>query len=155
MRRTRDVAIFCPCRDCYNSKKSGDIGEVRSHLFSRGFRDDYTCWDHHGERFEEPGGAGSSRATNVSETFIDRHSDVGEEIRVENIENVDSTNCTEYELVDEMMQDIPDDFVDIPEISEINDILSKDANVELFPGCTKYSKLTGVFKLFSLKVKNN
>ena len=81
MRRTRDVAIFCPCRDCYNSKKSGDIGEVGSHLFSRGFKDDYICWDHHGERFEESGGAGSSRATNVSETFIDRdNSDVGEEI---------------------------------------------------------------------------
>ena len=109
----------------------------------------------HGKRPEGSGCAGSSRATNVSENIIDRDSDVGEEIGVENIENVDSTNCTEYELVDEMMQDIPDDFVDNPEISEINDILSKDANLELFPGCTKYSKLTGVFKLFSLKAKNN
>ncbi|WP_284236281.1 hypothetical protein, partial [Gluconobacter cerinus] len=89
----------------------------------------------------------------MSETSLDRENDVREEIGVENIENIDSTNCTDYDQVDEMMHDIPDDFVDIPEFSEIN--LSKDANVELFSGCTKFSKLSAVFKLFSLKVKNN
>ena len=52
-----------------------------------------------------------------------------------------------------MMHDLPDDFVENPEIAEFN--LSKDANVELFSGCTKFTKLTVVFKLFSLKAKNN
>ena len=52
-----------------------------------------------------------------------------------------------------MMHDLPDDFVENPEITEFN--LSKDANVKLFPGCTKFTKLTAVFKLFSLKAKNN
>ena len=154
MTRTGDVAILCPCVDCHNSKKSGDLADVRSHLVRRGFKERYTRWVWHGERPEESACAGSSRATNVSEPLSDRGSDVGEEIVFENLENVDSTDCTEYDVVDEMMQDIPDDFVDIPGISEINN-LSKDANVELFPGCTKYSKLTAVFKLFSLKAKNN
>ena len=145
MRRTGDVAILCPCVDCQNSKKSGDLAEVRDHLVRRGFKERYTRWVWHGERLEESGGA----------AVDSRDSDVGEGIGAENIENVDSTHCTEYDVVDEMMQDIPDDFVDIPEICEINNILSKDANTELFPGCTKYSKLTAVFKLFSLKAKNN
>lgn len=153
MRRRGDETILCPCSDCENLRRFRDVREVRGHLIRRGFKERYTRWVWHGECFEESANAESSKASNVSETSLDRENDVREEIGVENIENIDSTNCTDYDQVDEMMHDIPDDFVDIPEFSEIN--LSKDANVELFPGCTKFSKLSAVFKLFSLKAKNN
>ena len=153
MRRRGDETILCPCSDCENLRRFRDVREVRGHLIRRGFKERYTRWVWHGECFEESANAEASKASNVSETSLDRENDVREEIGVENIENIDSTNCTDYDQVDEMMHNIPDDFVDIPEFSEIN--LSKDANVELFPGCTKFSKLSAVFKLFSLKAKNN
>jgi hypothetical protein len=49
------------------------------------------------------------------------------------------------------MNDIAANFVDIPEIFKI---LGNDSNVPLFPGCTKFMKISVVFKLYNLKAKN-
>ena len=69
MRRTGDVAILCPCVDCRNNIKSGDLVKVKRHLVCRGFKEGYTRWVWHGERPEGSGCAGSSRATNVPENI--------------------------------------------------------------------------------------
>jgi hypothetical protein len=49
------------------------------------------------------------------------------------------------------MNDIAADFVDIPEILKN---LGNDSNVPLFSGCTKFTKISAVFKLYNLKAKN-
>jgi hypothetical protein len=65
-----------------------------------------------------------------------------------NIENIDNV---ESQQLDEIMNDIAMDFFDIPEIFKN---LGNDFNVQLFPGCTKFMKLSVVFKLYNLKAKN-
>jgi hypothetical protein len=49
------------------------------------------------------------------------------------------------------MNDIGADFVDIPEIFKNLDSVS---NVPLYPGCTKFMKISAVFKLYNLKAKD-
>jgi hypothetical protein len=63
----------------------------------------------------------------------------------ENIDNVES------QQLDEIMNDIGADFVDIAK-KFIN--LGNDSNMPLFPGCTKFMKISSIFKLYNLKVKN-
>jgi hypothetical protein len=65
-----------------------------------------------------------------------------------NIENIDNV---ESQQLDEIMNDIAMDFFDIPEIFKN---LGNDSNVQLFPGCTKFMKISVVFKLYNLKAKN-
>jgi hypothetical protein len=65
--------------------------------------------------------------------------------------NVESIGNVESQQLDEIMNDIAADFVDIPEIFKN---LGNDSNVPLFPGCTKFMKISTVFKLYNLKAKN-
>jgi uncharacterized UPF0160 family protein len=65
-----------------------------------------------------------------------------------NIENIDNI---ESQQLDEIMNDIAADFVNIPEIFKN---LGNDSNVSLFSGCTKFMKISAVFKLYNLKAKN-
>jgi Transposase family tnp2 len=64
---------------------------------------------------------------------------------VENIDNVES------QQLDEIMNDIAADFVDIPEILKN---LGNYSNMPLFFGCTKFMKISDIFKLYNLKAKN-
>ena len=49
------------------------------------------------------------------------------------------------------MHDVEGEFVDYPNIFEN---MSADSKKPLFPNCTKYTKLSAIFKLFNLKAKN-
>ena len=53
--------------------------------------------------------------------------------------------------LDELMHDVETEFVDIPDIFQN---MSVDSKKPLFPNCTKYTKLSAIFKLFNLKTKN-
>jgi hypothetical protein len=66
----------------------------------------------------------------------------------ENVENIDNI---ESQQLDEIINDILADFVDIPEIFKK---LGNDSNVPLFPSCTKFMKISIIFKLYNLKAKN-
>ena len=52
----RDANILCPCRDCKNCVGFGDSEVIRAHLICRGFKERYTCWFMHGEKFGESSG---------------------------------------------------------------------------------------------------
>jgi hypothetical protein len=52
-----------------------------------------------------------------------------------------------------MMNHVPADFVD--DVPDIFENLHKDSNIPLFPSCTKYTKISAIFKLYNLKAKNN
>jgi hypothetical protein len=67
---------------------------------------------------------------------------------VRNVENIDYIKSQQ---LDEIMNDIAADFVDIPKIFKN---LGNDSNVPLFSGCTKFMKISAVFKLYNLKAKN-
>jgi hypothetical protein len=60
------------------------------------------------------------------------------------MENVDN--------LDEMMNDVPTDFID--DNSEIFQKLSKESDIPLYPGCTKFTKIRAIFRLYNLKAKN-
>ncbi|XP_056694668.1 uncharacterized protein [Spinacia oleracea] len=49
-RNTKAAKIYCPCRDCNNVRRLGDIDEIEDHLFRRGFKQDYHVWFWHGEK---------------------------------------------------------------------------------------------------------
>ncbi|XP_021310224.1 uncharacterized protein LOC8062543 [Sorghum bicolor] len=42
-------SVWCPCIDCKNEKQFLDLDVINEHLIIRGFMDDYTCWNKHGE----------------------------------------------------------------------------------------------------------
>ena len=50
-----------------------------------------------------------------------------------------------------MMNDVVGHLVDIPGVF---DDLCNNSKIPLFPGCTRFTKLTAVFKLYNLKAKN-
>jgi hypothetical protein len=74
--------------------------------------------------------------------------DVLENENVRKVENIDNIKSQQ---LDEIMNDIAADFVDIPKIFKN---LGNDSNVPLFSGCTKFMKISAVFKLYNLKAKN-
>ena len=41
--------VLCPCKDCKNTRKWGDMEHIRLHLITRGFMRNYTIWTLHGE----------------------------------------------------------------------------------------------------------
>jgi hypothetical protein len=55
------------------------------------------------------------------------------------------------ESLDEMMNGVEPDLVYIPEMF-LN--LCNESNIASFPGCTNYTKISAIFKLYNLKVKN-
>jgi hypothetical protein len=63
------------------------------------------------------------------------------------LDDSDSENVN----LDEIMNEVTEDFVDILEIFKI---LGDESNIPLFPGCTKFTKITAIFKLYNLKAKN-
>jgi hypothetical protein len=50
--------------------------------------------------------------------------------------------------LDEMMNDVAADFPDIPEVFEN---LCNNSNIPLYPDCTKFIKISIIFKLYNLK----
>jgi hypothetical protein len=53
--------------------------------------------------------------------------------------------------LDDMMNEVIEDFVDIPKIFKI---LDDESYIPLFPDCTKFMKITVIFNLYNLKANN-
>ena len=52
--------IYCPCKDCKNEKKFFLSEMVESHLILRGFKENYNCWNKHGEEGLNDGESGEA-----------------------------------------------------------------------------------------------
>jgi hypothetical protein len=159
--RLRGVrTLLCPCRDCQNLRRVRNIEEVRDHLICRGFKERYTHWKWHGE------------SDNVgTSTTISDVPDLGEFVEADNVENLDGDTFVQDDQLgheneenvdisqlnennddlDEMINDVAQNFNDIPEIFEN---FCNESNVPLYPGCMKFTKMSAVFKLYNLKAKN-
>ena len=167
--KKRHDSILCPCKDCKNFRRIGNSEEIRGHLICRGFKERYTCWFMHGEKFGE-----SSTGKNVDnrEENIDENDETVEnfdldcnDIDDENVENVDinvdldcndsdelDMNIDENVDLDDMLRDVENDFSD--KNHNKFEHLFNESKKPLFPGCTKFTKLSAVLNLFNLKANN-
>jgi hypothetical protein len=112
------------------------------------FKKWYTQWIWHRDNYKEFMNVGKSRAALNSETIICDESDdenieifepitdVRDDSDGENVQNLDNLECMKHNNnLDEMMNNIAADFLDIP-------------------NCTKFTKISVIFKLYNLKAKN-
>jgi Transposase-associated domain len=140
MRNRGAQTLVCPCEDCQNLRRFGNIKQVRDHLIRRGFMDRYTRWVRHGENIETVDNTENSR--NIENIVRDESegnslnldNDECDVLENENVGNVENIDNVESQQLDEIMNDIAADFVDI---SEIFKNLGNDSNVPLFPGLYK------------------
>ncbi|XP_074342221.1 uncharacterized protein LOC141679687 [Apium graveolens] len=126
--------ISCPCHICGNLKFFSDINIVEDHLFRNGFKRNYTKWIWHGE------------VVNSRGTSHKNYEDDGDSMT--NNEEDDLVN----DRVEEMIQDVEDQFIHQPDILEN---LVRDSKKLLYPGCNnEYTRLSTTLKLCKMKVKN-
>jgi hypothetical protein len=77
--------ICCPCKHCKNEKKYHSDDVLRTRLIKHGFKEDYRCWNKHGEVGLNEA---EMREDDVNEADILRLSDVDIMSRVDNIEEM-------------------------------------------------------------------
>jgi hypothetical protein len=83
---------------------------------------------------------------------VDSVIDVRDDSDGENVQNLDNPKCMKYnDNLDKMMNDVAADFLDILEVFEN---LCNNSNIPLYPDCTKFIKISAIFKLYNLKAKN-
>nr|GMC46498.1 uncharacterized protein LOC109179380 [Ipomoea batatas] len=125
--------ISCPCYDCKNLRRYRNSDAVKDHLIRRAFKEGYDQWIWHGESLPPS-------------TSVRKNNEENNETHVSNDED-DEIN----DRIDEMMRDVQGDFSEMP--LEFR-CLFDNAEKPLFSGCTKYTKLSAVLKLYNLKAKN-
>ncbi|XP_073133711.1 uncharacterized protein [Henckelia pumila] len=117
--------IPCPCTRCGNLQMK-DVRTIRAHLCSNGMDLTYHTWIWHGERSTVMNPMNDS-----DQVGPDEHKYFAEE------------------TID-MVHDAYDSYAANP--SQFHKIL-EDAEKPLYSGCTKFTKLTALVKLFNLKAK--
>ncbi|KAL9247458.1 hypothetical protein vseg_020889 [Gypsophila vaccaria] len=142
-----DEQLICPCSVC---KKVKCGGELRNHLIVKGFTPDYTLWIWHGER--ETNIQSGPNIVNL-EKHVDNMDNLDVEVEdYDNIEvNDDKETNVEFEKIDQMMDDLEKDFVDRPEIFQR---MASDSKKPLYEGCSKFTLLSALLKLYTLKAGN-
>ncbi|XP_031095104.1 uncharacterized protein LOC115999390 [Ipomoea triloba] len=117
--------LLCPCKKCCNQKRLC-VKDVYDDLICHGINPSYTKWIWHGEN-------------NVATTS---------NMYVYNEANEDDES---EDQLDEMFRDDGEEFTD--RSNELDELL-KDSKLPLWPGCSKYTRLSAVLKLFNLKAGN-
>jgi hypothetical protein len=120
--------IICPCLECCYTDVSAN--DLQDHLICNGIDKSYTCWTMHGEKKTK-----SAKRRNERDTSTDFEKD---------------TNY-EFDRVEEILNVIEDDLRDCPKMFERVVI---DAETPLYEGCTKFTRLSTVLKLYKLKAGN-
>ncbi|WVY99056.1 hypothetical protein V8G54_031207 [Vigna mungo] len=105
--------------------------ELEEHLICNGIDKSYSCWTKHGE----------NRKNNINNDFHHNTSYTPKE------------TDTTYELdeVEEIVNVIEEDMRDCPQMF---DRLTSDAKTPLYNGCTSFTRLSAILKLFNLKARN-
>ena len=110
--------------NCVNGRRL-DIQLIREHVLCDGFLKNYTTWTWHGEVLDLP---------YVSETDQCEHS------------NIYSEDCME-----DMIRDIEEESF---HQAHVYDSLKDDSLTELYPGCSSFTRLSAVLRLFNMKARN-
>ena len=143
MSNNGNVKMACPCRDCNNNQKWSNPVQVRNHLIRRGFKQDYTRWIWHGESLETgiDTGTGSMNQGDHN-SGSDVQGDGNDDMVVDEGGNLD-----------QLLRDLEEDFGNDKQY-HVFENLYEDSKKYLYPGCTKFTKLQGVLKLYNLKASN-
>jgi hypothetical protein len=121
-------------------------------LIKHGFKEDYRCWNKHGEvglneaemREEVPTNGVEEEDDGVNEADILRLSDVDIVSRVDNIE----------EMVHNVERHVDDDQYSNDELTKYKKMI-EDSNEPFYDGCAvRYMKLSVMVKPFQLKTSN-
>jgi hypothetical protein len=137
--------ICCPCNHCKNEKEycSGDV--LRTHLIKHGFKEDYRCWNKHGDvglneaemREEVPTDGVKEEDDDVNEADILRLSDDDIVSRVDNIE----------EMVRNVERHVDNDQYSNGELAKYKKMI-EDSNKPFYDGCAvRYMRLFMMVKL--------
>ncbi|XP_057425762.1 uncharacterized protein LOC130719140 [Lotus japonicus] len=125
--------IICPCLRCCHGRRV-NASKLEDHLVCYGIDENYTCWTKHGERRD----VSSSSRANASHTLEDDADMFEDDMFVD-------------DRVEEIVNMVEDDFRECPEMFEK---LKTNAEMPLYDGCTKFTKLSGVLNLYNLKAGN-
>ncbi|XP_021853868.2 uncharacterized protein [Spinacia oleracea] len=116
----------CPCFKCHNFLYRR-IDEILGHLSKNAFDRTYTRWIWHGENYE---------GTHTSDYGNDVH-DVN-----------DNPNVNEGDKLGDMIRAAQDKFAGNPATFEG---VLKDSETPLYPGCSKYTRLSSILSLYNVK----
>ena len=134
--------VKCPCVKC-SFKKCHTRDVMFDHLICNGFPLGYTIWLRHGEQLED----------NAPPNPIDEHVEVGGSMQdlihdafrdVLGRRNTDEPRSTHTQTSEVRFNTTNE------ETCKFNDLINEE-NQELFEGCTKYSKLSFLVKLYHIK----
>ncbi|XP_031120919.1 uncharacterized protein LOC116024158 [Ipomoea triloba] len=144
--------IVCPCCDCKNLRRYRNSDEVKAHLIRRGFKEGYNRWIWHGESLRPSTSASKETHINSHETHAaNSESQANSQTHEDNDDEDNDDDDEDNDRIDEMMRDVQEDFSEMP--PELKSFF-ENAEKPLFPGSTKFTKLSAVLKLYNLKAKN-
>jgi hypothetical protein len=174
--RNRGVqAMLCPYIDCLNQKKFAQREIIFHLLVTRGFTKNYTCWNKHGEEGLNELEAGGLNEGEVRHHATDHDEDLDDNGLFEKNEPLFPPNVLRPEVitdqevrafddgealqhvhnVDKMLRDVEFQRVYTPfELARLKQLI-EDSKKPLYPGCQKYSRLSGDLKLPQLKADHS
>ena len=175
-KKSQHGMISCPCYKCVNVfHHTREV--VREHLVCNGFLSGYTCWVFHGERPPTSSSNLFSDVVAMSNGFRESPSQT-QETGVDDINSLlenafgmyNQAQCNRSPARSEVGidQDPLSPSIGTPTANFSEDVAKcstnseavkffkclENASVELYPGCTNYSKLSFVVHLFHMKCLN-
>ncbi|KAL6864992.1 hypothetical protein ACP4OV_016143 [Aristida adscensionis] len=146
------TAMCCPCVDCKNIKKYEKTMYLHAHLVTRGFMDNYSCWNKHGEEGINEGEL-HCRDHDIDAEYTRTADAVSDTFAVEFGEDYIEMAAHVEEIVRDGERD---DYTDA-EFAKFQ-MLLHDAKTPLYPGVEEkqgnFTKLFSVLKLLKLKATN-
>ncbi|XP_058763128.1 uncharacterized protein LOC131636533 [Vicia villosa] len=139
--------ILCPCITC-GFNHSGNRVEVFTHLLRKGFPSKYTFWNMHGEKEVQPNVQSADQVDappTRQHPMQDMLNDVFGVVFDQGVQDSGPSNIpnSEHPMISEDMSN-----EDLNKVKE----LMEDGNQELYLGCTKYSKLSFIVRLYHIKI---
>jgi hypothetical protein len=142
-----DGTILCPCSVC-RFGYSGNRIEVFSHILQKGFLRKYTVWYMHGEKNVHSSVGSSSQVKEVpigQYPMQDMLNDVFGGLGGQGFQESSSSSLPNSDHSTTIKDASHEELKKIRELME-------DGNQELYDGCTKYSKLSFIVRLYHIKV---
>ncbi|XP_021837965.2 uncharacterized protein [Spinacia oleracea] len=134
--------FYCPCADCENVNTVNNVLVIRDHVFMHGFKPNYHVWVYHGESGVYLGNSSKTVVHEQEEAIYTKE----EADCFEDDDDVENNIDDDNDRVEDMLHEVEDEVR-----GRVFECLSKAAETPLYPGYTKYSKLSAVCTLYNIK----
>lgn len=141
--------VRCPCKRCNNCCVR-QLSDVKRHLLLFGILENYNPWVHHGERFQFVDHSLTAVHSQDLHTFEDRCQERYNDIP-EMLEDLHRGTLGQSSAETTAHENASDNDGEVERLAR----LLNDANCELYPGCSKYSKLSFLLKMVHIKSLTN